>query len=291
MARSCVTILGAGRMGQGLALALGGAGYEVRLVSRSSRPVATPLHLFEGSRPLALRGAAIALLAVPDGAITPLAQELRQDGAVAADQVVLHLSGLRDRAALAPLTTSGAALGSFHPLQTISDPATAAARLAGAYAGIEGDERAVAAAADLARALRMEPVVLPPGAKAAYHAGAALAANYTTALVAVAERLARSAGIPAQTANRLYLPLIRGAAANLEAGPAAALTGPVRRGDAATVAAHLDVLEGDDRQLYVLLAREALRLAAEAGLEPAAIARVAQVLGSKLSGSDILTDR
>ena len=137
----------------------------------------------------------------------------------------------------------------------------------------------------------MEPVVLPSGAKAAYHAGAAFAANYTTALVAVAERLARSAGIPAEVAGRLYLPLIRGAAANLEAGPAAALTGPVRRGDAATVAAHLEVLAGDDRQLYVLLAREALRLAAEAGLDSAAVARVAQVLGSKLSGSDILTDR
>ena len=291
MAGSVVTILGAGRMGQGLALALSGAGREVRLVTRSAHPVTQPLRLFEGPRPLALQGAATVVLAVPDGAITPLAEDLAREGAVGEGHVVLHLSGLRDRTALAPLAPSGAALGSFHPLQSVSDPATSAERLAGAYAGIEGDERAVAAAAELARVLRMVPVVLPPGSKAAYHAGAAFAANYTTALVAVAERLARSAGIPPEVAGRLYLPLIRGAAANLEAGPAAALTGPVRRGDAATVAAHLGVLGGDDRRLYVLLAREALRLAVEAGLDPEAAGRVARVLGSKLSGSDILTDR
>ena len=291
MAGSRVIILGAGRMGQGLALALGAAGREIRLVSRSAHPVTPPLRCFDGPRRLALSEAATVLLAVPDAAIVPLASELAGEGLVGAGHVVLHLSGLRDRAALAPLAATAAGLGSFHPLQTVSDPATAAERFAGAYAGIEGDDRALAAAGELARALRMVPVMLPSGAKAAYHAGAAFAANYTTALVAVAERLARSAGIPADVAGQLYLPLIRGAAANLEAGPAAALTGPVRRGDAATVAAHLEVLGDDDRLLYVLLAREALRLAAEAGLEPEAVARVAQVLGSKLSGSDILTDR
>ncbi len=291
MAGFRVTILGAGRMGQGLALALVAAGLEVRLVSRSLHQLTPPLRRFDGPRPLALREAATVLVAVPDGAITPLAAELASDASVGAGHVVLHLSGLRDRTALAPLAGTGAGLGSFHPLQTISDPATAAERLVGAYAGIEGDDRALVAAGELARALRMVAVVLPSGAKAAYHAGAAFAANYTTALVAVAERLARSAGIPAEVAGKLYLPLIRGAAANLEAGPAAALTGPVRRGDAATVAAHLEALGHDDRLLYVLLAREALRLAAEAGLDPAAVERVAQVLGSKLSGSDILTDR
>jgi predicted short-subunit dehydrogenase-like oxidoreductase (DUF2520 family) len=121
-------------------------------------------------------------------------------------------------------------------------------------------------------------------AKPAYHAGAAFAANYTTALVAVAERLALAAGIAPAVARRLYLPLIRGAAANLEAGPAAALTGPVRRGDVDTVTAHLAALGPDDRQLYLLLAREALRLAREAGLpaEPAAL--MAEALGEPPAG-------
>jgi predicted short-subunit dehydrogenase-like oxidoreductase (DUF2520 family) len=74
--------------------------------------------------------------------------------------------------------------------------------------------------------------------------------------------------------------LIRGAAANLEIGPVAALTGPVRRGDAETVAAHLRALSPGDRELYLLLAREALRLAREAGLSAEAGDRVARALGT-----------
>jgi predicted short-subunit dehydrogenase-like oxidoreductase (DUF2520 family) len=271
-------------MGQGLALALGAAGHRITLVSRSSHPVIPPLRLHTGPREKALRDASVVLLAVPDGAITPLASELAAEGGITSYHVVLHLSGLRDREALGPLAASGAALGSLHPLQTVSEPATAAARFAGAYAGVEGDDRALLAAEALAESLRMVPVRIPAGAKPAYHAGAAFAANYTTALVAVAERLALAAGITPDVARRLYLPLIRGAAANLEAGPAAALTGPVRRGDTETVAAHLAVLDPEDRKLYLLLAHEALRLAREAGLPSEAADRMGRVLGDPGAG-------
>jgi predicted short-subunit dehydrogenase-like oxidoreductase (DUF2520 family) len=281
-----VAILGAGRMGQGLALALREAGHRVILLSRSSHPVSPPLQLHEGPRGVALRDAEIIVLAVPDGAIGELARELAAEGAVQRRHVVLHLSGLRDREALAPLDATGAALGSLHPLQTVADPATAAARFAGAYAGVEGDERALTAAGALAVSLHMTPVRVPAEARAAYHAGAAFAANYTIALVAVAERVAVDAGIHPDVARRLYLPLIRGTAANLEAGPAAALTGPVRRGDVETVAAHLAALGPGDRQLYLLLAREALRLAREAGLPEKAAARMADALNETFHPSD-----
>jgi predicted short-subunit dehydrogenase-like oxidoreductase (DUF2520 family) len=224
------------------------------------------------------------LLAVPDGAVPSVAAELAADEVVAPRHVVLHLSGLLDRGALVPLASTGAALGSFHPLQTVSEPAAAPQRLRGAYAGIEGDERALAAGRGLAEALGMVAVPIPAAAKPAYHAGAAFAANYTTVLAAVAERVATAAGVPAEVAARLYLPLIRGAAANLEIGPAAALTGPVRRGDAGTVAAHLQALGGDDRALYLLLAREALRLAVEAGLSRDAAGAVAEVLDRSAAG-------
>ena len=284
VAQPSVTILGAGRMGQGLALALGEAGHRITLVSRSSHPVTPPLRLHSGPRESALRDASVVLLAVPDGAITSLAAELAAEGGITPHHVLLHLSGLRDREALGPLAASGAALGSLHPLQTVSDPATAAARFAGAYAGVEGDDRALLAAEGLAASLGMVPVRIPAGAKPAYHAGAAFAANYTTALVGVAERLALAAGITPDVARRLYLPLIRGAAANLEAGPAAALTGPVRRGDVETVEAHLAALDPEDRKLYLLLAREALRLAREAGLPSKAAHRMARVLSEPEAG-------
>jgi predicted short-subunit dehydrogenase-like oxidoreductase (DUF2520 family) len=278
VARAGVAILGAGRMGQGLALALQRSGRPVFLVSRTVHPVAAGLRLHRGGRPAAVAQAAVILLAVPDRAIPSVAAELAGDGVVEARHAVLHLSGLLDRGALGPLAFTGAALGSFHPLQAVSDPASAPERLRGAYAGIEGDDRALAAGHELAKALGMTAVPIPPSAKAAYHAGATIAANYTTVLAAVAERLAVMAGVAPHVAGRLYAPLIRGVAANLEVGPAAALTGPVRRGDAETVAAHLRALPPGERELYVLLAREALRLALEAGLSVEAGDRVAQVL-------------
>ncbi|HEX2220859.1 MAG TPA: Rossmann-like and DUF2520 domain-containing protein [Gemmatimonadales bacterium] len=278
MARPGVAILGAGRMGQGLALALERGGRGAILLSRTSHPVIPPLRLHPGPRATALSEAELILLAVPDGAISSVATELATERAVLARHVVLHLSGLRDREALAPLAPTGAALGSFHPLQTVADPLTAPERFAGAYAGVEGDSRALAAAEALAATLGMTAVPIPAGAKPAYHAGATFAANYTTALAAVAERLAASAGVAPDVARRLYLPLIRGAAANLDVGPSSALTGPVRRGDAETVRAHLRVLAPTDRRLYLLLAREALRLAGEAGLPPAARAEVSRAL-------------
>ncbi len=278
MSQPRVAILGAGRMGQALALALAHSGHRVSLVARRRHEVVPPLALFEGARRSAVEAAGIVILAVPDGAIEGLAGELSREGGVTPSHSVLHVSGLLDHTALHPLAPTGAALGSLHPLQTVSDPALAVERLAGAYAGVEGDDRALDTAETLAHALGMTPVRIPAGAKPAYHAGAAFAANYTTALVAVAERLAVSAGIAPEIARKLYLPLVRGAAANLESGPAAALTGPVRRGDAETVRAHLAALEGDDRALYRLVATEALRLAREAGLDPAAASRIAEVL-------------
>jgi predicted short-subunit dehydrogenase-like oxidoreductase (DUF2520 family) len=274
-----VTIIGAGRMGQGLGLALKRRGYKVVLVNRAPRDVVAPLLLHQGSRSEATAGAELVLLATPDDAIATVAAELAAERAISRDQVVLHLSGLLDRTALLTLEESGAGLGSFHPLQSVAEPGSAAERLKGAYVGVEGDERALIAAERLANTLRMLPIRIPAEAKPAYHAGAAFVANYTVALVGVAERLARSAGVPEEIASRIYLPLLGGAVANLTSlGPAASLTGAVRRGDVQTLQAHLDALSSDDRKLYKTVGRAAVALAREAGLGGEAAARVDAIL-------------
>src|SRR5919112_2513587 len=266
-------------MGQGLGLALKRRGYRVILVNRSQREVVPPLILHQGSRAEATDGAELVLIATPDDAIPDVATDLARDRAIVRDQVVLHLSGLLDRRALLPLDETGAACGSFHPIQSVAEPATAAERLKGAYVGIEGDERALVAAERLANALRMLPVRISAESKPAYHAGAAFVANYTVALVGVAERLARSAGVPPDTAARLYLPLLGGAVANLTSlGPAAALTGAVRRGDIQTIQSHLDALGPEDRELYRTVGRAAVLLAREAGLNEGAVEQVTAVL-------------
>lgn len=280
MSQPRVTIIGAGRMGQGLGLALKRRGYRVVLLNRTPRELIPPLVLHQGSRAEATAGSELVLIATPDDAITSVAAELAGERAITRDQIVLHLSGLLDRNALRPLDETGAGCGSFHPLQSVAEPGTAAERLKGAYAGIEGDERALVAAERLANTLRMIPVRIPAEAKPAYHAAAAFVANYTVALVGVAERLARSAGVAPEIAARLYLPLLGGAVANLTAlGPAASLTGAVRRGDVQTIQAHLDALEPEDQELYRTVGKAAVALAREAGLSDGAAKRVEVVLG------------
>ncbi len=282
MSQPRVTIIGAGRMGQGLGLALKRRGYKIALVARTPREVTPPLVLHQGSRAEATAGAELILIATPDDAIGSVAAELAAEGAVGRDQVVLHLSGLLDRNALLPLEESGAGCGSFHPLQSVADATTAAERLKGAYVGIEGDHRALTAAERLANTLRMIPVRIPASAKPAYHAGAAFVANYTVALVGVAERLARGAGVPEDIAARIYLPLLGGAVANLNAlGPAASLTGAVRRGDVRTIRAHLEALSPEDRVLYRTVGRAAVTLAREAGLSEGESKRVADALADE----------
>ena len=267
-------------MGQGIAIALGAAGRTVTLLARTPRAVQPPLVLDDRSWDAATRDAEIVLVATPDDAIEVAARALLERGAVRATHAVLHLSGLLDRRALAPLESTGAALGSFHPLQTIVDPGTAPPRLAGAFAGLEGDTRALQAGERLAGWLGMQSVRLDGSAKPLYHAAAVVIGNYTVALAAVAERLALAAGVPPESAARIYLPLLAGVVQNLQSSsPAGALTGPIRRGDVATIRRHVASLPPDVVALYRLLGLEALALARSAGLDDAAAGPVAEALG------------
>ena len=280
-----VAVIGAGRMGQGIALALSRSGTEVTLLVRTLRSVPAPLVVQVENWGGACRHADLALIATPDTAIGLIAERVRAEGGIGARQTVLHLSGLLGRDALSALGATGAALGSFHPLQTVADPLTAEERLRGAFAGIEGDERALTVGTRLAGLLGMTPVRIPAHAKPAYHAGATLVANYTVALMGMAVRLAEQAGVPPETAARLYLPLLHGAADNLDQLPAAAaLTGAIRRGDAGTVAAHLAALAPRDRVVYAALGLEALALARAAGLADGPAAEVNRLLEGVATG-------
>jgi len=271
-----IAIIGGGRMGRGLAGALADAGERVEIWSRREASA-------EGDGPAdVVSAASTILLAVPDGAIALVAASIASQ--VGPGQTVLHLSGVQDRSALTVLATRGAACGSLHPLQTVPDPAAARERWRGAYAAVEGDEPAVREAERLARLLGMTPVRLPTGAKALYHAGAVMASNYVVTLAAIAARLAAQAGLPEDLAAQIYRPLLTGAAANLaEASAVEALTGPIRRGDVDTVAAHLSALGPSDRRLYAVVGLETVRLAREAGLEPATADRLDRLLGDALT--------
>jgi predicted short-subunit dehydrogenase-like oxidoreductase (DUF2520 family) len=281
-----VGVIGPGRAGVGLALALSGARFDVRLHGRSEKPVPTPLTLTVGPEnepPAWIAQAGVVILAVRDDEIRSLAESLARAGAVHADHVVLHLSGAQGQEALGPLVGSRAALGSLHPLQTISDPEHAAERLKGAWAAVEGMPRAVQAAEGLAQALGMRPFQIPSKAKPIYHASAVFASNYFVVVEAVAQRLLRHAGLSEADAWQALRPLVEGTLENLSRQPPiAALTGPVARGDAATIRRHIESLTRDDALLYRALGRAALELAQKRGMDEATAVQVAAALATDL---------
>src|SRR4029077_19005242 len=207
----------------------------------------------ENEPPAWIAQAGVVILAVRDDAVRPLAEALARAEAIRAEQVVLHLSGAQGQEALGPLVASRAALGSLHPLQTISDPERAPARLKGAWAAVEGMPRAVDAAEALAQDLGLRPFHIPSKAKPIYHASAVFASNYFVVVEAVAQRLLRHAGLSdaeawqalrlaglrAAGAGRALVPLVEGTLETLRVRePMAALTGPVERGDVATIRRH-----------------------------------------------------
>lgn len=258
---AAVGIVGAGRAGLGLGLALARVGHEVRLSARHARSVPAPLSLTVGELPGWLSEVDVVLLAVPDDAIAGVAAALAAAGLVRSAQTVLHLSGALGRDVLAPLAPCGAALGSLHPLQSLSDPATAPQRLSGAVAAVEGDERAVVVATALARGLGMDPVPVAAAHKPTYHAAAVFAANFLVTLAATSQRLFTRAGLPPDDATRALAALMQGTLDNVrQGGPGAALTGPVARGDVATIRRHLAALDGEDAELYRALSRATLAL-------------------------------
>lgn len=273
-----IAIIGGGRMGRGLALALAEAGERIAHWSRREST---------GAVADAVSGATVVIVAVPDDAIALVADQLLNADAITADQVVLHLSGLLGREALRALAPTGAGLGSFHPMQAIADPARARESWRGAAVGLEGDSRAIGQGERLAALLGLVPVHLAPGTKALYHAGAVIASNYVVALAGWAQRLGESIGLAPEAALALYRPIVSGTADNLAAAtPVEALTGPVARGDVTTIVAHLGELPAADRALYAMLGLEALRLARSAGLAESKAAEVERVLRDVLAPGD-----
>lgn len=273
---TAVGVVGPGRVGLGLGLALVRAGYHVMAHGRTPKPLPPQITGTSGGTPGWVPLVDVVLIAVPDDAVASVAADLARARVVDRRHTVLHVSGALDRSALHSLEFSGAALGSLHPLQTLSDPASAPERLRGSVAVTEGDERAVKVAGELATAVGLVPVAIPSASKVLYHAAGVFGSNYVVVLAAVARRLLEQAGLPPDVAWRGLVSLLRGTVENLAAGgPEQALTGPAARGDADTIRRHLAALTGDEVELYRMLGREAADLA---DLDPARRSAVEKAL-------------
>jgi predicted short-subunit dehydrogenase-like oxidoreductase (DUF2520 family) len=284
-----LVIVGPGRLGLALGAALAQVGAVEGLVYFGRALEPPPHPLFEAGRadyrlgPQPVPGSTtILVLAVPDQALAEVAYDLAASGTAPSGCAALHLSGALSNDVLLPLQRSGYAIGSLHPLQSIADPWGSGERLMGAAFAVAGEPGAIAAGRRLALALGGHVLVVPPKLRAVYHTAATVASNYVVALISFAVRLLSEVGIGEAEAVAAILPLVRGTLTNLEdLGVAAALTGPIARGDVDTVRLHLARLSAEDRVLYCALGKETLRLARVAGLDAERAAELEALLSTR----------
>jgi predicted short-subunit dehydrogenase-like oxidoreductase (DUF2520 family) len=275
-----IGVVGAGRVGGALALALARSGW--RVVAIASRRIASAEALAElvpGARACLAQelvaSCRLIFLALPDGALAAFAEAQPWR----AEQAVVHTSGALGLDALAAARTRGALVGCLHPLQAFPAGPPAPERLRGATCGIEGPPPLAALLRALVVELGARPLALDGVRRAPYHAAAVFASNYAIALLEAASEAWRAAGLPEAAAREALSALLAGAVENARALPLArALSGPVARGDADTVARHLDALAPTPElaSLYRALGARLLRL--DLPLEPAARARLAALL-------------
>ncbi|MDH5371790.1 MAG: DUF2520 domain-containing protein [Acidimicrobiia bacterium] len=254
-------IVGLGRAGTSLGLAAVRAGHDVVGVVGRSKVVAraalldAPIFDWETEIP----ACDLIVVAVRDDVIAAASSSLAPLASRAAAAV--HLSGLTSVTALDPLREVGLDIGGFHPLQTMPNPQEGSIALAGASIGITADPPLDGRLNELALSIGARPFALDDSRRALYHAAAAAASNYVLTALGMAEEIFDAAGVPFVAARALVDEVVANA---FELGAAVALTGPIARGDLATVAAQISAVESMNPRLaldFKALGRATARLA------------------------------
>lgn len=236
--RRTLTIIGAGKVGQTLGrLWTSHQVFDIQdVLNRSLESAQRAVTFIGGGIAIGaygdLRPADIYLIAVSDDQIAACCDQLARSGNLTSESIVFHCSGALRSSELQAAAQLGASVASIHPIRSFAVPEQVAQEFSGTYCGVEGDARAVdlLSAAFTAIGARMVPI--NADAKILYHAAAVFACNYLTTLLDVAQQTYVQAGIPHDVARELMAPLVRETIDNIfRIGPAAALTGPIARGD------------------------------------------------------------
>jgi predicted short-subunit dehydrogenase-like oxidoreductase (DUF2520 family) len=278
-----IAIVGPGRVGTTLARGFAAAGAEVLgFVGRNGPRCERAVAATGCGRVLTyaeLARAHVVVFAVGDDDLAAAVQMAANAAGPRRCSLWLHTSGRHDLEVFVGI--DGIRRGSLHPVAPFGDE-PAANVLPGTIAVVAGEPRALSLLRRLCGLLGMQPLIAAAGDRGLYHAACALAANGATALWSFAEAALLQSGVVDPAAARQLVASLFGqaTAACTTRGPAAALSGPVRRGDAATVALHLERLRAlpGAAAAYAALAAAALDLARQAGLPPALGDRVAAVL-------------
>jgi predicted short-subunit dehydrogenase-like oxidoreductase (DUF2520 family) len=285
-----LSIIGAGRLGTALGRALAGRGHKIKALSCRHKASALESWRIIGQGKAMTDNAAAAqrgeviFLCLPDEEIARVAKALSRAKIDWGTKVVYHTSGLLPAKVLAPLAEKGARTASFHPIQSFPSKKTGPGHFRGIYFGLEGDREALVFAGKLIARLGGRALIIPSEAKPLYHAAFSLTSNFFVVLLDASVRLLQKAGIPEKKSRSILFPLVEGTLHNVkEIDMAAALTGPVVRGDAASVKTHLDALRAFPRlaQAYKDLGFLALELAKKKGLSQEKVKTLRNLLEGK----------
>jgi predicted short-subunit dehydrogenase-like oxidoreductase (DUF2520 family) len=253
--------VGAGRVGSALAVALGRAGHEIVAVSAvSDSSVRRAERNLPGVAirppPEVVAAADLVLLTVPDDVLPGLVAGLAATGVALEGRLLAHVSGRHGLAVLEPAVRAGALPLALHPVMTFTGRPDDLDKLAGATFGVTAPDSLRPVAEALVMEMGGEPVFIDDSRRDLYHAALASSANHLVTLVAEAADLLRKAGVSEPA--RMLGPLLYAALDNALRLGDDALTGPVARGDAETVASHIAALRAaapDALPAYLALAR------------------------------------
>jgi predicted short-subunit dehydrogenase-like oxidoreductase (DUF2520 family) len=280
IAKTKILLVGPGRAGRAFARSWTGAGGSIVLVARDpdtakSFAAGLPRAEVEALGDRRTFSGDVLVLSVPDDAIGALAEQLRDRVSC---RFAFHLSGALGSRELAPLSSSGASVGSMHPLRAFSGAASDTWE--SAFVAVEGEEPAAQIGEQLCLHLGARPHRLAAAEKPLYHAAATIAAGGAASLLSFASRLWVAAGLPEEAGRTALADLSAGAVEAVERLPFdRALTGPVARRDVETVRLHRDALRSweEHAELYALLAKETLRRTPGRGHEE----EIARLLGEE----------
>lgn len=265
-----ISIIGAGRLGTSLGLALSKKGYRIRALSCRT------LSSAEESRQIIGEGIAstdnietarhgqLTLICLPDEEISKVARALANSGIDWQKKWVFHCSGLLSSDELKPLKARGAWTASFHPLQSLAQKKTSPKQFETIYFGVEGCGQALTLAKKIIEQLGGYLLLLQTKDKVLYHTSCSIASNYLVVLLDMATSLLKQIGLEEKEAFHILLPLIKGTLHNVKKlNTREALSGPIIRGDQKSVQKHLEALRGFPslHETYRQLARQALEIA------------------------------
>lgn len=274
--QTSISIIGIGRVGGALAIALADAGFDIEyLIYRDPStamavsaflPQTTKLAPWSNSLPEFQSDVVLITTADPDIAV--IADHLRDR--LRAGCVVLHTSGSLSSEVFAELASDGFYTGSVHPLVSVSDAVSGATVFANAFFCIEGDETALKTARSIVESLNGRPFSIESGKKPLYHAAAVMACGHLVALIDISIQMLAKCGVESRSAKEILLPLISSTLKNLQTQTLEeALTGSFARVDVDAVQRHLSAIneEMSDRirDLYLLLGEQSLDLATSNG--------------------------